>query len=132
MKMKKRIALSMIALCVGAVSVNAQSKGSKNNTAERLKVLNEKLAVLNLEQDKLNQVDSAFATAYAAQQQLRADMKESTDEVTDKEAMKTKMKAIVKNRDASLKAIFTDEQFKKWKEEIEPTLRQQKPKKEGE
>ena len=30
-------------------------------------------------------------------------------------------------RDLKLKAVFTEDQMKKWKDEIEPTTRQQRP-----
>jgi protein CpxP len=35
-------------------------------------------------------------------------------------------KKLMEERDEKLKKIFTDEQYKKWKDEIEPTTRPQR------
>ena len=45
----------------------------------------------------------------------------------DREAMMTKRKELAEARDAKLKLIFTEEQLKKWINEIEPGLRPQRP-----
>jgi hypothetical protein len=45
----------------------------------------------------------------------------------DRDAMMAKRKEQSDARDVKLKAIFSADQMKKWKEEIEPTTRQQRP-----
>ncbi len=45
----------------------------------------------------------------------------------DREAMMAKRKEFTDARDAKLKAIFTEAQMKQWKDEIEPSLRPQRP-----
>jgi hypothetical protein len=47
---------------------------------------------------------------------------------TDREAFQAKRKELAEARDAKLKLIFTEEQQKKWIDEIEPGLRPQRPK----
>ena len=44
----------------------------------------------------------------------------------DRDAMMAKRKEQSDARDLKLKAIFTEDQMKKWKDEIEPTTRQQR------
>ena len=45
----------------------------------------------------------------------------------DREAMMAKRKEFSDSRDAKLKLIFTEAQMKQWKDEIEPSLRPQRP-----
>jgi len=44
----------------------------------------------------------------------------------DREKMMSESKKLADERDVKLKAIFTADQFKKWKDEIEPSLRPQR------
>ena len=44
----------------------------------------------------------------------------------DREAYQAKRKEWDATRDVQLKAVFTAEQFKKWQEEVEPSLRPQR------
>ena len=45
----------------------------------------------------------------------------------DRDAMQAKRKELSDARDARLKVIFTEAQMKQWKDEIEPSLRPQRP-----
>ena len=58
---------------------------------------------------------------YRQQDKLREEMR-SGGERPDFQAMREKMQPALDTRDKELKALLTDEQFKKWKEEIEPAL----------
>jgi periplasmic protein CpxP/Spy len=44
----------------------------------------------------------------------------------DREAMREKFQKLAGERDEKLKGIFNEDQFKKWKDEIEPSLRPQR------
>jgi hypothetical protein len=44
----------------------------------------------------------------------------------DPQVMREKMQPLAEARDEQLKSILTAEQFRKWKEEIEPSLRPQR------
>ena len=44
----------------------------------------------------------------------------------DRDAMRAKMLKLNIDRDEQLKLIFTDDQFKKWKDDIEPDMRPQR------
>jgi periplasmic protein CpxP/Spy len=123
--MKKKIALLAISLVAGMVSIMAQGQGGPRLTVEqRVAAANEKLVPLNLDKDKLAKTDSVFTSYYTAQQKERDEMMASGN--MDRDAMREKMQKFSKERDDQLKQIFTEDQYKKWKDEIEPTLRPQR------
>lgn len=124
--MKKQIALSLMALFVTMASVMAQSQGGKRLTvAERVKAVNEKLADFKLDNDKLNKTDSVFTTYYTSMQKQREEMM-SGGGTPDNEGVRDKMLKLNIERDEQIQLIFTNDQFKKWKEDIEPALRPQR------
>jgi len=124
--MKKQIALSLMALFVTMASVMARSQGVKRLTvAERVKAVNEKLADFKLDNDKLIKTDSVFTAYYTSMQKQREEMM-SGGGTPDNEAVRDKMLKLNIERDEQLQLIFTNDQFKKWKEDIEPALRPQR------
>jgi periplasmic protein CpxP/Spy len=78
------------------------------------------------DKDKAALTDSAFAAYYKAQDKMREEMMAGGG-TPDRDAMREKMQKFAAERDDRLKKIFTDDQFKKWKDEIEPSLRPQRP-----
>lgn len=124
--MKKQITLLVIALVISSVAVMAQGQGGGNRLTveERITALNEKLVPLNLDKDKLAKTDSVFVNYYTTVQKKREEMMAAGS--TDREEMRSKMQEYNKVRDDQLKMIFTDDQYKKWKAEIEPTMRPQR------
>ncbi|MBC7508119.1 MAG: hypothetical protein H7320_05110 [Ferruginibacter sp.] len=124
--MKKQIALSLMALFVTMASVMAQSQGGKRLTvAERVKAVNEKLADFKLDNDKLIKTGSVFTAYYTSMQKQREEMM-SGGGTPDNEAVRDKMLKLNIERDEQLQLIFTNDQFKKWKEDIVPALRPQR------
>lgn len=104
----------------------AQGKGGPRLTLEeRIKVVNEKLTDFKLDIDKLAKTDGVFTVYYNAIQKQREEMRASGGE-PDRDAMRDKMLELSIDRDEQLKLIFTAEQFKKWKDDIEPTMRPQR------
>ena len=73
---------------------------------------------LQAEQDKTTAV---FTDFYTTQDKMREDARASGNR-PDRSAMEK----IMNDRDEKLKAIFTDEQYKKYKAEVEATLRPQR------
>ena len=124
--MKKQIALSLLALFVSIVSIMAQGQGGPRLTVEeRVKAVNEKLTDFKLDKDKLAKTDSIFTAYYTSMQKQREEMM-SGGGTPDRDAMRDKMLKLNIDRDEQLKLIFTDDQFKKWKEDIEPAMRPQR------
>ncbi len=110
-------------VCIGAV--NAQGGGGQRMTAEeRTKAAMEKLAPLNLDADAKTKTETVMTEFYTSQQKAMDDMRASG--TMDRDAMMAKRKELADARDAKLKAIFSEDQLKKWKDEIEPSLRPQR------
>lgn len=123
--MKKKIVLFLAALGF-VMGVNAQGGMPRRTVEERVKAAMDKLADFKLDKDKAALTDSAFTVYYKAQDKMREEMM-SGGGTPDRDAMREKMQKFAAERDDKLKKIFTDDQFKKWKDEIEPSLRPQRP-----
>jgi protein CpxP len=125
--MKKAILLLVIAIS-GVLAVQAQGGGGgyqRRTPEERLKMVKEKLVDLNLDKDQTTKSDSAFLDYYKAQDKIFEEMR-AAGGAPDRDAIREKMMKMAGERDEKLKKIYTDEQFKKWKETIEPTTRPQR------
>jgi len=126
--MKKVIFLITIAI-TGVLAVQAQGGGGggfqRRTPEERLKMVKEKLTDLKLDKDQTTKSDSAFIDYYRAQDKMFEDMRAGGG-APDRDAMREKMQKLAAERDDKLKKIFTEDQFKKWKDEIEPTTRSQR------
>ena len=113
-------------LC-GAVLVNAQQGNYPQRTVEeRVKVVHEKLdSAFKFDAAKQGKIDSVFATYFRQQDKVREEMR-STGERPDRETVIAKMQPAIDVRYKELKTILTEAEFKKWKEEIEPAMMQQR------
>ena len=126
--MKKVILLIAIAI-TGALAVQAQGGGGggfqRRTPEERLKMAKEKLADLKLDKDQTTKTDSIFLDYFRSQDKVFEDMR-SAGGPPDRDQIREKMKKLADDRDDKLKKVFTDDQFKKWKDEIEPAMRPQR------
>jgi hypothetical protein len=123
--MKKQMVLIVMAAMFSITAVNAQGGGGQRMTPEeRIKFTIEKMAPLNLEVETKVKSD-AIITDYINESQKAMD--EIRANGGDREAMMAKRKELADARDAKLKLIFTEAQMKQWKDEIEPSLRPQRP-----
>ena len=123
--MKKQLVLVAIAAMFSFIAVNAQGGGGPRMTPEeRIKFTIEKMAPLNLDAATKTKADVIITDFVNGSQK-------ATDEVRaaggDRDAMMAKRKEFADARDVKLKAIFTEAQMKQWKDEIEPSLRPQRP-----
>jgi len=115
-----------IAAMFSITAANAQGGGGapRMTPEERIKFTIEKMAPLNLDAATKAKADVIITDFVNGQQK-------ATDEVRaaggDREAMMAKRKEFSDARDVKLKAIFTEAQYKQWKDEIEPSLRPQRP-----
>jgi len=127
--MKKKILLFSAFALLSFCAVNAQGGGGgmqRMTVPERVKLVMDKLADFKLDKDKTALTDSAFTEYYRGGQKMREEAMAAGGQ-PDRDAMREKMKKLADERDEKLKKIFTDEQYKKWKDEIEPTTRPQRP-----
>jgi ribosomal protein L14E/L6E/L27E len=124
--MKNKI-LFLSLLLFSVVFVHAQGGGFQRRTVEeRVKVVHDKLdSAFKLEPAKMKESDDIFTTYYKAMDKLREEMM-SGGERPDPQVMREKMQPITNERDEKLKKVLTEDQYKKWKEEIEPSMRPQR------
>lgn len=123
--MKKQIVLAAVATIFSLSAVKAQGGGGQRMTPEeRIKFVIEKMAPLNLDAATKVKSDSIITNYINEQQKAMDEIRASGG---DREAMMAKRKELTDARDAKLKLIFTEAQMKQWKDEIEPSLRPQRP-----
>jgi len=125
--MKKTFLLVAVALMVGTVAVNAQGGGGfqRRTVEERVQTIHQKMdSAFKLDKAKLTQVDSVFATFYRSTDKVREELMNSGgDRSTMREQMQEKTAPLVAARDKELQAVIGDDNFKVWKETIEPSMR---------
>lgn len=120
--MKNRIILTGIVLAA-ALTVNAQGGFQRATVEERVKVVHNKIdSAFKPSAENLKKIDETFTTYYKEQDKLREELMSGGGR-PDMEAMREKQKPITEKRDAELKKILSEEQFKKYINEIEPALR---------
>lgn len=124
--MKNKIFLVAI-LLLSVVFVKAQGGGAQRRTVEeRVKIAHDKMdSAFKLEATKLKEVDDIFTNYYKASDKLREEMM-SGGERPDPQVMREKMQPMTTERDDKLKKVLTEDQYKKWKDEIEPSMRPQR------
>ncbi len=124
--MKKAIVALLMIMTVGTLSVMAQGGGNfqQRPIEERVKTVIEKLALLNLDKNQSALTDSVFTEFYKATDKSMEEMRASGS--FDRETMMAKRKEFSEARDEKLKKVFTSDQFKKFKDELEATLRPQR------
>lgn len=122
--MKKQFLLLVAAVCLSITSLMAQGNMQRQTPEERTKATIEKMAPLNLDADTKAKTEVIINEFYTAQQKAMQDMRASGS--NDRDAFMAKRKELADTRDAKLKLIFTQDQMKKWSDEIEPSLRPQR------
>jgi biopolymer transport protein ExbB/TolQ len=119
--------MNFLALLMFAVTcfTYAQGGGFQMPSAEeRTKSVMEKLADLKLDKDQTAKTDSIFANFYRSQAKKFEEMRAGGG--GDRETMRAEMEKMITERDDKLKKVWSADQFKKFKDEIEPTLRQRR------
>lgn len=121
--MKKQIAAVIITALFSIGTASAQGGGGPRKTVpERVKEVMEKLVDFKLDKAKSDQADSIFTNFFTSQQKMMEEMRAGGG-APDREVMRESRRKLVDERDTKLKTVFTEEQFKKWKDEIEPSMR---------
>jgi len=120
--MKTKVVLIISSFLFVAVAVNAQG-GQRRTVEERVQVVQQKLdSAFKLDKTKLADADSTFANYYRATDKVREDMMSGGGQF-DRQAFMDKLQPITDDRDKKLQTILTADQFKTWKETIEPSMR---------
>jgi hypothetical protein len=126
--MKKRFLFAVV-LLAGTIAVNAQGGGGGNfprrTVEERVQAVHQKMdSAFKLDKAKLTQVDSVFANFYRNTDKAREDFMASGG---DRSQMREKMQPYIDGRDKELAVLLGDENFKTWKDVIEPSMRRGGP-----
>lgn len=116
----KKVLFVLLIMIAGVAVVNAQGP-QRRTVEERVKAAMEKVTpALSLDQTQATKTDSAFANYYRAMDKLRETMQPGTP------PDRSVFEKLTTDRDDELKKIFTADQFKKFKDEVEATLRPQR------
>lgn len=120
--MKIKFLLFFAIVLLAGIAANAQ--GNRRTVEERVKMVHEKMdSAFKLEAAKLTNVDSVYANYFRQTDKARQElMAASNGERPDMQVMRDKIQPFTDAKDKELKTLLTDEQFKKWKEEIEPSM----------
>ena len=122
--MKKTIIAIMLVSCIGTFSTFAQGGGGFQmpTPEERVKRVNFKMdSAFKLDETKMKQVEALYLDFYKQQDKVREEVMAGGG--GGFQAMQEAMKPYQEALDAKLKPIVGDDNFKIWKEQIEPTLR---------
>jgi len=120
--MKKQVTLVLMSLLMGLSSLMAQ--GPRQTPEERVKATMEKLVPLNLTDEQTTKTSSIITDFINSQQKAMEDFRANGG--ADREGWMAKRKEMEDARDGKMKTIFTADQYKKWIDEIVPSMRPQR------
>jgi hypothetical protein len=122
--MKKTIVAFMVIMLTGTISSFAQGDGQRPTPEERVKRAHAKLdSAFKLDETKLKQIDALYLDYYQKQDKVREEVRANGGGGGGGSVMQEKMKPFTDELDGKLKPILGDDNFKIWKEQVEPTLR---------
>ena len=124
--MKKTVVALAVLLFTGAVSSYAQGGFQMPTPEERVKRVHTKLdSAFKLDETKAKQLDDLFLEFYKQQDKVRQELMDANGGNFQgmREQMDEKMKPHQEALDTKVKAVLGDDNFKIWKDQIEPTLR---------
>lgn len=121
--MKTKIPMLVALFFIITISAFAQQGGWQRQTVEqRVKSAMDKMdSSLNLDAAEQSKTAAVFTDFFTSQDKMREDARSSGTRM-DRSAYQKMMD----DRDAKLKTIFTDDQYKKYKDQVEATLRPQR------
>ncbi|MBS1742709.1 MAG: hypothetical protein JST81_06685 [Bacteroidetes bacterium] len=122
--MKKQIFLFVAATFMSITSLMAQEARQMPSPEERTKAAMAKIAAFDLSSEKRTKVEAILVDFYTTQQSTMREMRAAGG---DREQMMEKNKDLAAKRNDKLKEIFTEEEYTKWINDIEPSLRPQRP-----
>jgi periplasmic protein CpxP/Spy len=118
--MKSKFTMLMAFILMATTSIFAQ--GMRQTVPERVKATMDKMTTpLGLNDTQVTSTSAVFTDYYTAQQKMFEDARAS-GERPDRGAFEK----MADDRDTKLKAIFTADQYTKFKNEVEATLRPQR------
>ncbi|HEU5366545.1 MAG TPA: hypothetical protein VFU62_13490 [Hanamia sp.] len=124
--MKRKITMLFALILMATTGIYAQGM-QRRSVPERVKATMDKITTpLNLDASQASRTDSVFTDYYNAQMKMFQDARASGNR-PDRSAFEK----LMQDRDAKLQTIFTADQYTKFKNEVEETLRPQRQTHEG-
>jgi len=114
--------VSLLLLTFFAIGMAANAQFQRRTPEERTASIHTKIdSAFKLEPAKLATLDTALVALYKAQDKKREEM--MSGGMPDRETMMAEMKKFSDAQDEIIKAVLTEDQFKIWKEQIQPSMR---------
>jgi len=124
--MKRKITMLIALFLIATTGIYAQGM-QRRTVPERVKATMDKITpALNLDASQQSRTDSAFTDYYTSQMKMFQDARESGNRPD-----RSQFEKLMQDRDTKLKEIFTADQYTKFKNEVEETLRPQRQTHEG-
>jgi hypothetical protein len=119
--MKKEITMLIALILMATTGIFAQGM-QRRTVPERVKMTMDKITpALNLDAIQQSSTDKVFTDFYNSQMKMFQDARDSGERPDRSHAQK-----LMEQKDAKLKEIFTADQYTKYKDEVEATLRPQR------
>lgn len=119
--MKTKITMLFAFIIMATTGIYAQGM-QRRTVPERVKMTMDKITpALNLDATQQASTDSVFTDFYTSQMKMFQDARSSGERPDQGQMQKLR-----DDRDAKLKEIFTADQYNKWKNEVEASLRPQR------
>ncbi|MGN6248402.1 MAG: hypothetical protein ACTHNG_08595 [Ginsengibacter sp.] len=119
--MKRKLTLLLAFMLIATTGIFAQGM-QRMSVPDRVKMTMDKITpALNLSADQQASTDSVFTDYYSSMMKMFQDARESGERPD-----RSQFQKMMDDRDAKLKNIFTADQFTKWKNDVEPSLRPQR------
>lgn len=121
--MKTKMTLVVALMLAATISTNAQQQGYQRKTVEeRVKSAMDKISdPLKLDQAEQDKTTAVLTDFYTQQDKMRQDARASGNRPD-----RSVFEKMSNDRDEKLKGIFTEDQYKKFKDEVEPSMRPQR------
>ncbi|SRR3954463_938842 len=116
--MRKHFILILVLLVSSATMVDAQNNPRRTPEERTKRVVDTLTSVLKLDKVHADQVDSVFLTYYKDADKMREAMQGNFD--------RDAFMKLTNDRDEKLKKVLKEDEFKKFKDEIEPAMRPQR------
>ena len=121
--MKVKTPMLFALLFAATISTYAQQGMQRRTVEERVKSAMDKISdPLKLDKTQQDKTTAVFTDYYTTMDKTREDARASGTRPD-----RSVMEKMSSDRDDKLKSIFTDDQFKKFKSDIESTVRPQRP-----
>ncbi len=121
--MKTKLIMIVALFFATTTATNAQQQGFQRRTVEeRVQSAMEKISdPLKLNKDQQDKTTAILTDFYKKQDKMREDARASGNRPD-----RSEMQKMADDRDGQLKAVFNEDQFKKFKDEVEPSMRPQR------